>query len=229
MANLFRWPGTPIEAALDQVVAIRATNGKFYNVTIEDLLSLSVDGALIPSITDDGTDVTIDANLAVTGTFTVGGDTIPDIINLPSITDDGNEVSVDADLDVVGTLKLDSTAVGSTAPEIDNVADVSARVQELTASGAVTTGKQSVELNHATVAVAATIADAVNHQGLFIVKDTSASGTAGHSLKLTAGTFDGTNNTVTFNAPNDALAVYFDSNGSGTILVNVGSAALSST
>ena len=111
--------------------------------------------------------------------------------------------------------------------EINNVADVSARVQELLASGAVTAGKQSVELNHISVIIAATIADASNHQGLFIVKDTSASGTAAHTLTLTAGTFDGTNNVATFNAPNEALVVYFDSAGDGTIIENVGGVVIS--
>jgi len=120
---------------------------------------------------------------------------------------------------------IDTTA---SAAEINNVADVSARVQELTATGTVTTGVQSVELNHATVAAAATIADSSNHEGLFIVKDTSASGTAAHSLTLTSGTFDGTNNKATMNAPNEALVVYFDSAGNGTIVENVGSVALSS-
>ena len=77
----------------------------------------------------------------------------------------------------------------ATAAEINIVADVDARVQELTVSGAVTAGVQSVELNHASVAVVTTIADAANHQGLFVVKDTSATGTAAHTLTLTAGTF----------------------------------------
>lgn len=100
--------------------------------------------------------------------------------------------------------------------------------QELTASGAVRAGVSSVELNHATAAIAATIADSKAHQGkLFVVKDTSASGTAAHTLTLTAGTFDGTNNVATLNAPNEALAVWFDSSGDGTIIENVGSVALS--
>lgn len=119
------------------------------------------------------------------------------------------------------------TTLGATHAEINNAADVSARTQELTASGAVTAGKQSVELNHATVVIAATIADAVNHQGLFIAKDTSATGTAAHTLTLTAGTFNGTNNVATFNARDECLVVYFDSTGRGTIIVNVGGVALS--
>lgn len=127
----------------------------------------------------------------------------------------------------VGTLQVSGTSVTATAAEINNAADVSARVQELTASGAVTAGVQSVELNHATVVVAATIANAANHQGLFIVKDTSASGTAAHTLTLTAGTFNGTATVATLNAPNEALVVYFDSAGNGTIVENIGAVALS--
>lgn len=126
------------------------------------------------------------------------------------------------DIETGGALKLAGTAISATAAELNAAADASARVQELTESGAVTAGVQSVELNHATVVIAATIADATNHPGLFIVKDTSASGTAAHTLTLTSGTFDGTNNKATLNAPNEALVVYFDSAGDGTIVENVG-------
>lgn len=105
--------------------------------------------------------------------------------------------------------------------------NLAGRTQELTASGVVNAGVQSVELNHATVVIAATIADSVSHKGLFVVKDTSASGTAAHTLTLTAGTFNGTNNVATFNAPHDCLVVYFDSAGNGTIVENVGAVALS--
>lgn len=120
-----------------------------------------------------------------------------------------------------GTIStIDLTELGTTVDEV-------VRVQELLATGDVTVGVESVELNHATVPVLATIADAANHAGMFVVKDTSASGTAAHSLTLTSGTFDGTNNVVTFNAPDDALMVYFDSAGNGTIIENVGAAVLS--
>lgn len=99
--------------------------------------------------------------------------------------------------------------------------------QELTVTGDVTTRVESVELNHATVVVEATIADAANHAGLFVVKDTSATGVVEHTLTLTAGTFNGTNNVATFNALNECLVVYFDSAGNGTVVENVGSVALS--
>lgn len=98
---------------------------------------------------------------------------------------------------------------------------------ELVESGAVPAGAHIVELNHATVVIAATIADAKDHAGIFVVKNTSASGTAAHTLTLTAGTFDGTNNVATLDAPAELLVVYFDNEGNGTILQNTGAVALS--
>jgi len=103
----------------------------------------------------------------------------------------------------------------------------SSTTQELTASGAVTPGVSIVELNHATVVIAATIADASEHAGLLIVKDTSASGTAAHTLTLTAGTFNGTNNVATLNAPAEQLIVFIDDTGNGVIVTNTGAVALS--
>ncbi|WP_048647502.1 hypothetical protein [Nitratireductor soli] len=115
----------------------------------------------------------------------------------------------------------------TTGPAQNQAASNPGAPLELVASGAVPAGTHIVELNHATVVVAATIADAADHAGIFIVKDTSASGTAAHTLTLTAGTFDGTNNVATLNAPAEMLAVYFDNEGNGTILQNTGAVALS--
>lgn len=110
----------------------------------------------------------------------------------------------------------------------DGAASISvSRLQELTASGACLPGVSVLELNHATVIIAATIADAAEHAGIFIVKDTSASGTAAHNLTLTAGTFDGTNNVVTMNAPDEALIVFFDDLGNGYVIENTGAVVLS--
>lgn len=100
-------------------------------------------------------------------------------------------------------------------------------IQELTASGAVAAGVRILDLNHATVVVAATIANLANHPGLFIVRDTSASGTAAHTVTLAAGTWDGTNDVITLNAPGEALTVYVDKNGRGQIIENTGAVVLS--
>ena len=98
---------------------------------------------------------------------------------------------------------------------------------ELTASGAVTAGVREVDLNHASVLVAATIADFASHPGIFVVKDTSATGTVGHTLTLTSGTFDGTNNVATLNALGEQLLVYVGADGNGLVLQNTGAVALS--
>lgn len=128
-----------------------------------------------------------------------------------------------------GVLAQSGVPITATAAEINSAANVSGRVQEVTATagGTIAEGVQSVELNHGSVIAAATIADATNHQGLLVVKDTSASGTAAHTLTLTSGTFNGTNNVATLNAPNECLVVYIDSAGNGTIVENVDSVALS--
>ena len=102
------------------------------------------------------------------------------------------------------------------------------KVQELTESGAVDANSNVIELNHATVVIAATIADFGVYAGrIVIVKDTSASGTAAHTLTLTGGTFDGSNNVATLNAPGEQLVVLVGDDGNGTILQNTGSVALS--
>ena len=126
-----------------------------------------------------------------------------------------------------GFLTYGCSPINATGNEINNAADVSGRVQELTVTAAVVAGIQSVELNHIDTVIAATISDAVNHQGLFVVKDTSATGTELHTLTLTAGTFNGSDNVATFNARDEALIVYFDSTGRGQVIANVGSVALS--
>ena len=111
------------------------------------------------------------------------------------------------------------------------VGDVSGNItptsQELIVSGAVSANVRVVELNHATVVVAATLAAAL--EGFLIVKDTSATGVIEHTLTLTTGTFDGTNDTATLDALNECLVVYIDSAGNGTIVENVGTVALSAS
>ena len=122
------------------------------------------------------------------------------------------------------------TEMTATAEEINAVADVSARTSELTVAGAnaIPTGIESVELANAVAAITATIADASLHQGLMVFKATlEPAGGQDHTVTLTAGTFNGTNNVATFADILDTLVVYFDSAGDGTIVENVGSVALS--
>jgi len=118
--------------------------------------------------------------------------------------------------------------VTATAAEINAACDISAIGQTITESGAVTAGKKSVLLNHTSVAIAATIADASLHAGYFIVKaGLEPGGGADHTCVITTGTWDGTNKTATFADVNDALVVFFDHVGNGTIISNTGTVSLS--
>ena len=128
---------------------------------------------------------------------------------------------------VVNTTTSGVTVCTVTVVTEDGAASISGGTLELTATAAVGAGLKEVQLNHATVVIAATIADASLHEGLFVVVNTSASGTAAHTLTLTSGTFDGTNNVATLNAPAEMLIVLFDDAGNGRIVQNTGSVALS--
>ena len=100
--------------------------------------------------------------------------------------------------------------------------------QELTASGAITRNNGLVKLNHASTIIAATLDAPVIGDVLWIV-DSSASGTAAHTVTTPSGvTWDGTNNTATLNAPDEALLVIALSATRWFIMVNTGSVALSS-
>lgn len=118
-------------------------------------------------------------------------------------------------------------AVEATAAEIAKAADISSNTAAYTATAAIPATVQHIELNHATVAAEMTIADLAAHQGLMTIKNTSASGTAAHKITAASGTWDGTNDVITLNAPGEFIAVWIDSAGNGTVLENVGSVALS--
>jgi hypothetical protein len=132
---------------------------------------------------------------------------------------------VQAEIDTLTGLTDGLTA---TEAEINKACDLSAQIQTLTASGAITAGVQAVYLNHATVAIASTIANAALHQGLFLIKAGLEPGAGqDHTCTITTGTWNGTNKVATFADIADSLLVYFDAAGNGTILVNTGSVAIS--
>ena len=100
--------------------------------------------------------------------------------------------------------------------------------QELTVTGTITRNNGLVKLNHISVIIAATLDAPVEGDRLVIV-DSSASGTAAHTVTLPSGvTWDGTNNTATLNAAGEALDVIALSATRWFIISNVGSVALSS-
>lgn len=120
--------------------------------------------------------------------------------------------------------------VGATAAEINAAADVSAWNQTIVAAGAqvVTAGKKEVLLNNAAATIASTIANASLHAGWFLVKaGLEPAGGQDHTCTITTGTWDGTNKIATFADVNDALVIYFDTTGNGSIIANVGAVVLS--
>jgi hypothetical protein len=100
-------------------------------------------------------------------------------------------------------------------------------IQALTASGAITIDSGTVTLAHASVIIAATL-DAPTAGDELLIVNRSASGTAAHTVTLPSGvTWDGTNNTATLDAPNEALFVRALSATRWFIIANLGSVALS--
>lgn len=100
--------------------------------------------------------------------------------------------------------------------------------QILTATGAITVGTHGVvQLNHATVVIAATLAAPAAGADIVIVNN-SASGTAAHTVTLPGGvTFNGTNAIATFDAPGEALHLVALSATRWYIVQNNGSVAFS--
>lgn len=80
-----------------------------------------------------------------------------------------------------------------------------------------------VQLDHATVKIEAVMTPTV---GQLLVISQKDAGTVGHTV-TTAGTFDGTNNTATFNAANETLVLFGVSATRWVIIQNIGSVALS--
>jgi hypothetical protein len=98
---------------------------------------------------------------------------------------------------------------------------------ELTATAAIPPTADLVELNHASVVIAATLDLTTVRNRTIIFKDTSATGTAAHTVTVSGGTLNGTATIATLNARDEMLVVHFDSAGRGQVVSNVGSVALS--
>ncbi len=99
--------------------------------------------------------------------------------------------------------------------------------QELTVTGAITINNGIVLLNHASTIIAATL-DAPTAGDRLTILDSSLTGTAAHTVTLPSGvTWDGTNNTATFNLLGERLEVVALSATRWYIISNTGSVALS--
>ena len=115
------------------------------------------------------------------------------------------------------------TGLASTSPT-----QLGMPITELTATATFVpkVGMEVLELNHATVVIATTIAAPVKGNFL-VIANTSASGTAAHTVTLTAGDFDGGGgNTATLNAPEEALVLYGVSATRYVVVENIGTVGI---
>lgn len=215
--------------------------------TISELTSaagVTIDGVLLKDAqvsTDtinelgSGSGVTVDGVLLKDST--VKTDTIVEKTSAAGVTadgvllKDGGIVCADAATLEVDTINEASSGAGVTADGVllkDGTSNGRRQSQALTATGAITVGRFGVvTLAHATVVIAATLAAPTAGDDL-IIYNTSASGTAAHTVTAATGvTFDGTNNTATLNAPGEALHIVAASATRWLIMENIGSVALS--
>src|SRR4051794_6403786 len=144
------------------------------------------------------------------------------------ITPGTKQASIEGELLSPSAAEINAlTGLVVNAVDLNRVSNRGGYTQELTETAVVIDGIYCLDLNHATVAIEASM-NPSSHTGFFFVSDTSASGTAAHTLTLTdGGTFDGTNDVATFNAPGEGLLIFFDGTGKGRIILNNGSVALS--
>tara|TARA_E500000305_G_scaffold55010_1_gene43881 strand:+ start:11501 stop:11890 length:390 start_codon:yes stop_codon:yes gene_type:complete len=115
--------------------------------------------------------------------------------------------------------------------ELAKVADKSSYLGSISATGTIDSSLvRCIEIAGAgSGVIAVTGVKGTDWKGQFVtVIDMSSSGTDAHTVTITDGTWDGTNNTLTFNAPKEFICFYFNNSGVGTIVENVGSVALSS-
>lgn len=132
------------------------------------------------------------------------------------ITRDGGDANLD-NVTVSGILDFAGALAGI----------IQLETQELTASGAINPNVSLVALNHASTVIAATRVAPKTGYAMIII-NTSASGTAAHTVTLPDGvTWDGTNRVATLNAPDEALICIASSPTRYQVLVNAGGVTFS--
>jgi hypothetical protein len=113
---------------------------------------------------------------------------------------------------------------------LELVGNLSLPFQQFTVTGTPTAGVGTgvIAFAHDTDVIELTIPAPKDSGQLLILRDNSAGGTAAHVCTAATGTtFDGTNNTATFDAPGEQLILMSISSTRWLILLNSGSVALS--
>lgn len=116
-------------------------------------------------------------------------------------------------------------AIGGTTPNVATFSKLNLSETAYTASGAISADVSFVALNKSDGSLAMTIAAPA--AGRFLVIYQKDSGTSGHTVTLTSGTYNGTNTVATLNAQNECLVLFGVSATRFVILENLGSVGLS--
>lgn len=95
-----------------------------------------------------------------------------------------------------------------------------------TAAGAIDANANFVVINSATPSTAIALTIAAPAAGRFLVITQQDEGTAGNTVTLTAGTFDGVHNLATFDAKDETLILFGVSTTRFVVWENIGSVAL---
>jgi hypothetical protein len=219
-ADDFRFVANIFRALADSVIETDTINE-----TTDDT-GVTVDGVLLK----DGGAVFADA--ATIEIDTIGEATAAAGVTVDGVLiKDGGVILADAAVLEVDTIGEATAAAGVTADGVllkDGTSNGRRQAQNLTATGAITVGRFGMcTLAHATVVIAATLAAPTQGDDL-IIMNTSASGTVAHTVTAAAGvTFDGTNNTLTLDAAEEAVHLVAVSATRWKVMENIGSVALS--
>jgi hypothetical protein len=202
---------TAIGASVDDVINIKVAGAEDFRITANTLTALS--GSTIATNT-------------IAETTAASGVTIDGVL-----LKDGGAIFADAATIEIDTINEAASAHGVIIDGVtikDGVIDAPKPSQALTATGAITINNGMVTLAHATVVIAATLDAPAVGDDLWII-NTSASGTTAHTVTAAAGvTFDGTNNTATFDAADESLHIIASSATRWRIVTNNGAVGLSS-
>jgi len=109
---------------------------------------------------------------------------------------------------------------------LGNMAGLSFSPYTYTAEGAIDASANFVVINSATPATAIELTIAAPTAGRLLVITQQDAGTAGNTVKLTAGTFDGSHDLATFNAKDDTLILFGVSTTRFVVWENIGSVSL---
>lgn len=191
---------------------------------------------LCPSTYLTSTTLSLSGDLAVTGDAAIGGTlAVTGATTLTGLLNANGGIKVDTDkftvsaagvVTIASTLGVTGLATLTGGASLGSAAPFIMAIKTYTSAGAIVTSG-FVGLANTAADMAMTLA-APTAGSLLVIADTSASGTKSLTVK-SEGTFDGSNNTLTFDAPSEAVVLFAITTARWVILENIGTVGLSST